>query len=197
MTSAVTASDGAQGSRLELAVFSEVVGNPAIQHVAPETEAYRDHRADGLVAVGGGSSMDVAKAVDGKRGNALGRNHRPRASLKNLGGRVPWEKVLRSAMVVRLIPTRASWRKATSPAPWRGRVGARRSAWPGPLGRCGRRGSGHRPCGARSRHPRPSEGPSSGTRGHIASVTRPRSLRAPRDTAERPSTRPRTCTRIG
>jgi choline dehydrogenase len=48
---------------LEPAVFSEVVGNPAISHVARGTEAYRDHGADGMVALGGGSSMDVAKAV--------------------------------------------------------------------------------------------------------------------------------------
>jgi choline dehydrogenase len=48
---------------LESAVYSEVVGNPAIQHVARGTEAYRDHRADGLVAIGGGSCMDVAKAI--------------------------------------------------------------------------------------------------------------------------------------
>jgi len=48
---------------LEPAVFSEVVGNPAIHHVARGTEAYRDHGADGMVALGGGSSMDVAKAV--------------------------------------------------------------------------------------------------------------------------------------
>ncbi|MGH7265063.1 MAG: iron-containing alcohol dehydrogenase [Candidatus Rokuibacteriota bacterium] len=48
---------------LEPLTFDGVVGNPAIQHVGRGTEAYRDHRADGLVAIGGGSSMDVAKAV--------------------------------------------------------------------------------------------------------------------------------------
>ncbi|MGH7319120.1 MAG: iron-containing alcohol dehydrogenase [Candidatus Rokuibacteriota bacterium] len=51
----------AQG--LEPAVFSEVVGNPAIHHVAQGSESYRDHRADGMVALGGGSAMDVAKAI--------------------------------------------------------------------------------------------------------------------------------------
>jgi choline dehydrogenase len=51
----------AQG--LEPAVFHGVVGNPSIHHVAQGSEAYRDHRADGLVAIGGGSSMDVAKAI--------------------------------------------------------------------------------------------------------------------------------------
>ncbi len=48
---------------LEPAVFDGVVGNPSIHHVARGTEACRDHRADGLVALGGGSSMDVAKAI--------------------------------------------------------------------------------------------------------------------------------------
>src|SRR5262249_60262686 len=48
---------------LDPAVVDQVVGNPSIHHVARGSEAYRDHRADGLVALGGGSSMDVAKAV--------------------------------------------------------------------------------------------------------------------------------------
>lgn len=48
---------------LEPAIFDGVVGNPSIHHVALGTEAYRDHRADGMVALGGGSSMDVAKAI--------------------------------------------------------------------------------------------------------------------------------------
>lgn len=51
----------AQG--LEPAIFDGVVGNPSIHHVARGTEAYRDHRADGMIALGGGSSMDVAKAI--------------------------------------------------------------------------------------------------------------------------------------
>ncbi len=48
---------------LEPAVFNEVVGNPGIHHVARGSESYRDHRADGMVALGGGSPMDVAKAI--------------------------------------------------------------------------------------------------------------------------------------
>jgi choline dehydrogenase len=48
---------------LEPAVFDGVVGNPSVHHVARGSEAYRDHRADGMVALGGGSSMDVAKAI--------------------------------------------------------------------------------------------------------------------------------------
>jgi choline dehydrogenase len=48
---------------LEAAVFDGVAGNPSIHHVGRGSEAYRDHRADGMVALGGGSSMDVAKAI--------------------------------------------------------------------------------------------------------------------------------------
>jgi choline dehydrogenase len=48
---------------LEAAVFDGVAGNPSIRHVARGSEAYREHRADGMVALGGGSSMDVAKAI--------------------------------------------------------------------------------------------------------------------------------------
>jgi choline dehydrogenase len=48
---------------LEPAVFDGVAGNPSIHHVARGSEAYRDHRADGMVAIGGGSSMDTGKAI--------------------------------------------------------------------------------------------------------------------------------------
>lgn len=48
---------------LEPSVFDGVVGNPSIHHVARGSEAYRDYRADGMVALGGGSSMDTAKAI--------------------------------------------------------------------------------------------------------------------------------------
>ncbi len=48
---------------LQPAIFDGVVGNPSVRHVARGSEAYRDHRADGMVAIGGGSAMDVAKAI--------------------------------------------------------------------------------------------------------------------------------------
>lgn len=48
---------------VEYEVYDEVVFNPLLATVAAGTERYRKHNCDGLVAVGGGSSMDTAKAI--------------------------------------------------------------------------------------------------------------------------------------
>jgi len=45
------------------AVFDGVAGNPVTAQVAAGVAAYRDHDANGVVAVGGGAAIDVAKAV--------------------------------------------------------------------------------------------------------------------------------------
>ena len=50
-------------SNLETAVFSAVVGNPDVATVEAANQARIDAAADILVAIGGGSSMDVAKSV--------------------------------------------------------------------------------------------------------------------------------------
>lgn len=52
-----------KGSRLEIATFAEVVGNPDIATVDAAERARADSGADVLIAIGGGSSMDVAKSV--------------------------------------------------------------------------------------------------------------------------------------
>ena len=44
-------------------VFDDVQPNPDIELVARAADAYRDAGSDGLVALGGGSSIDTAKAV--------------------------------------------------------------------------------------------------------------------------------------
>ncbi len=49
-----------QGMEWEL--FADVVFNPPLGNVAAATRSYLDNNCDGLVAVGGGSPMDVAKA---------------------------------------------------------------------------------------------------------------------------------------
>ncbi|MEM6449973.1 MAG: iron-containing alcohol dehydrogenase [Cyanobacteria bacterium P01_D01_bin.105] len=49
--------------------FSGVWGNPVVSQVEAGVEAYSAHTADGIVAVGGGAPMDVAKAI------ALMANH--------------------------------------------------------------------------------------------------------------------------
>ena len=44
-------------------VFHDIQGNPVEQNVLDATAAYREHDADGVVGLGGGSALDVTKAV--------------------------------------------------------------------------------------------------------------------------------------
>jgi alcohol dehydrogenase class IV len=46
-----------------VAVFSDVTADPTVANVADAVAALRAHDADGLVAIGGGSSLDTAKAA--------------------------------------------------------------------------------------------------------------------------------------
>jgi hypothetical protein len=48
---------------LEADVFSGVFGNPTGSQVAAGVAAYRAHRADSVVAFGGGAALDVAKVI--------------------------------------------------------------------------------------------------------------------------------------
>lgn len=48
---------------LPVATFSGVWGNPVVSQVNAGLAAYREHGADGIVAIGGGAPMDVAKAI--------------------------------------------------------------------------------------------------------------------------------------
>ncbi|WP_008315978.1 iron-containing alcohol dehydrogenase [Leptolyngbya sp. PCC 6406] len=50
-------------STFETATFSGVWGNPVVSQVTAGVEAWQAHGADGIVAVGGGAPMDVAKAI--------------------------------------------------------------------------------------------------------------------------------------
>ncbi|WP_437339239.1 iron-containing alcohol dehydrogenase [Sorangium sp. So ce394] len=54
---------------LEVAVFDDVLGNPVEKNVHDGVAAFRDARADLVVALGGGSPLDVGKLV------RLGVNH--------------------------------------------------------------------------------------------------------------------------
>ncbi|MCC5952214.1 MAG: iron-containing alcohol dehydrogenase [Acidimicrobiia bacterium] len=47
----------------DAALFDGVWGNPVASQVAAGVEAYRAHDADGVVGLGGGAALDVAKAV--------------------------------------------------------------------------------------------------------------------------------------
>jgi alcohol dehydrogenase class IV len=48
---------------VEVAVFGEVEPDPTVANVQAALAALREHEADGLVAIGGGSSIDTAKAA--------------------------------------------------------------------------------------------------------------------------------------
>ncbi len=48
---------------LPVAFYGEVRGNPAGRDVDAGLAVYRDHKADGVIAVGGGSALDAGKAI--------------------------------------------------------------------------------------------------------------------------------------
>jgi alcohol dehydrogenase class IV len=48
---------------VEHAVFSGIWGNPVRSQVVHGAEAYRAHRADSIIGIGGGAALDVAKAI--------------------------------------------------------------------------------------------------------------------------------------
>ena len=48
---------------LAAGLFAGVWGNPVKSQVTAGVEAYRAHRADSIVAIGGGAAIDVAKAI--------------------------------------------------------------------------------------------------------------------------------------
>jgi alcohol dehydrogenase class IV len=55
--------------KLEPIVFSHIWGNPVVSQVEAGLERWHVHQADGIVAIGGGAPVDVAKAI------ALMANH--------------------------------------------------------------------------------------------------------------------------
>ncbi|GAF20905.1 LOW QUALITY PROTEIN: alcohol dehydrogenase GbsB [Bacillus sp. JCM 19047] len=55
--------DSLKESGVEVVLFNEVEPNPPTKLIARGSAFYLDNKCDGLVAVGGGSSMDTAKAI--------------------------------------------------------------------------------------------------------------------------------------
>jgi len=55
--------DDLASSGLDVAVFGGVFGNPTASQAMAGAAAYRAHRADAVVGVGGGAALDVAKVV--------------------------------------------------------------------------------------------------------------------------------------
>jgi alcohol dehydrogenase class IV len=48
---------------LDVGVFSEIFGNPVRSQVMAGAAAYKAHRAEAVIGVGGGAALDVAKAI--------------------------------------------------------------------------------------------------------------------------------------
>ena len=48
---------------LDVAVYSEIFGNPVRKQVMDGADACRAHRADAVIGLGGGAALDVAKAI--------------------------------------------------------------------------------------------------------------------------------------
>jgi 4-hydroxybutyrate dehydrogenase len=61
LTGPIEASLHAAG--IETAIFDDVLGNPIEKNVHDGVAAYREHKADLVVAVGGGSPLDVGKLI--------------------------------------------------------------------------------------------------------------------------------------
>lgn len=57
------AADSLENAGIKVDVFTEIEGNPSVETVEKATVAFKEAGADFIVAFGGGSPMDVAKAV--------------------------------------------------------------------------------------------------------------------------------------
>jgi alcohol dehydrogenase class IV len=52
-----------EASSFQPHVFGGVFGNPTASQVTQGTEAFREHRSDSVIGLGGGAALDVAKAI--------------------------------------------------------------------------------------------------------------------------------------
>ena len=52
-----------EDEKLEYVVYSDIKANPTIENVQDGVKAYKDAKADYIIAVGGGSSIDTAKGI--------------------------------------------------------------------------------------------------------------------------------------
>jgi alcohol dehydrogenase class IV len=90
-----------QSAGLGCAVFSNIKGNPTEQNVADGVHAYRAGNFDGVIAFGGGSALDAAKAV----ALMVGQN-RPLWDFEDVGDNYLRVNVAGMALVV-AVPTTA------------------------------------------------------------------------------------------
>src|SRR5918993_2364250 len=51
------------GAKLNASLFAGVQGNPTASQAMQGREAFRAHRADSVIGIGGGAALDIAKVV--------------------------------------------------------------------------------------------------------------------------------------
>ena len=83
--------------KISYTLYDDTLPNPTTNNVEEALEKYRANNCDSLIAIGGGSAMDCAKAVGA-------RIAYPKKSLNRLGGKL---KVWRKLPVLIAIPTTA------------------------------------------------------------------------------------------
>ncbi|WP_197068588.1 iron-containing alcohol dehydrogenase [Photobacterium gaetbulicola] len=58
--------DSLQAQRIEYVIYDEVKPNPTIANVAVGADLFREHSCNAIIAIGGGSPIDCAKAIGAK-----------------------------------------------------------------------------------------------------------------------------------
>ena len=86
-----------QTSGISYYIYADTQPNPTVQNVEDALKAYKANHCDALIAIGGGSSMDCAKAVGA-------RVAYPKRTVNQLGGKL---KVWRKLPTLIAIPTTA------------------------------------------------------------------------------------------
>ena len=89
--------DVLDNAELAYEIYSDIKANPTIENVQHGVQAFKDAEADYIIAIGGGSSMDCAKA-------AGARIVKPRQSIRQMRGLL---KVHRRLPLLIAVPTRA------------------------------------------------------------------------------------------
>ena len=84
-------------SSIRYAVYSDVQPNPTVENVENALKTYINERAEAIIAIGGGSAMDTAKALGARIAH-------PRRSLEQMGGIL---RVYKSLPTFIAIPTTA------------------------------------------------------------------------------------------